>query len=50
MVAYAVGHAFWRHQQIAGAHGQLAALQQEDAFALDHVVDLVHPRMRVQGM
>ena len=47
-VADAVRDAFGRDQQIAGLHRQLAAFEQEQPFAFDHLVDLVLPGVRVQ--
>jgi hypothetical protein len=36
------------NQQIAGAHRQLATLEQEHALALDDLIHLIHVRVRVQ--
>ena len=47
-VAHAVSDAFGRDQQIAGGHRQLAAIEQEQALAFEHVVDLVLAGVRVQ--
>ena len=41
-------YAIRRHEQIAGAHGQLPSVEQETAFAFDDVVHLVHAGVRVQ--
>ena len=41
-------NAFRGDQQIARAHRQLAVLQQEQPFAFDDGIDLVHAGMRVQ--
>ena len=47
-VADAVRNAFGRDQQIAGLHRQLAAIEQEQPLAFDHLVDLVLSGVRVQ--
>src|SRR5688572_33465281 len=49
-VSDAMSYTFRRHEQIAGAHVQLAIGQQEQTFAFEHVVDLVLPGVRVQRM
>ncbi len=43
-------HVGRRHQQVAGAHRLRFALEQELPFAGNHVVDLVHAGMRMQGV
>jgi hypothetical protein len=45
-----VRNAFRRDEQIAGSHRELAPLQQEQAFAFDHGIHLVHSGMRVKRM
>ena len=47
-VPHAMRHVGRRHQQVAGAHRQCGAVEQEHALARDHVVDLVHAGMGVQ--
>ncbi len=41
------GDAFGRDQEIAGLHGELTAIEQEQAVAFDHLVDLVLSGVRM---
>ena len=47
-VSDAVRNAVGCHDDLAGRHRDLAALEQQHAFAFDHLVQLVHPLMGVQ--
>jgi len=49
-IPHAMGHAVGRHQEVTLRHRQLSTLKEEDTFALEHVIDLVHPDVRVQGV
>ena len=45
-----VRNAFRRDQQITRCHRQLVAFQKEQAFAFDHLVDLILPGMCMKSV
>ena len=46
MDSYSVRDAFRSHEEITSSHRQLGICEQEHAFAVEHVVHLVHASVR----